>query len=324
MKQCKIGVIGAGVLGSFHLQKCVKNQNVQLCGFFDLSADRRSEVSQKLGVKAYDDVDALITQCDGLIVATPSSTHVEMAAKCLDAKKHVFVEKPLAPTYEEGKFLLDKAVQANCIVQVGHSEAFNAAFVKLLSHKPHPKFIEIHRLAQFSPRGTDVPVVLDLMVHDLQLLLRLCNDEPLYDKIAATGVAVVSDDIDIANARIPFRSGCVANLTASRISAKRMRKIRLFERDCYFSVDLDKEEVERYALDRNATNDTSAMKIGGIPIAFGCEKVTHVDALETELTAFSSAIMGLNGPAGVSGKEALNVLKITDTILSLIATNPVA
>ena len=324
MKQCRIGVIGAGVLGSFHLQKCMKNPTVHTSGFFDVSPDRRDEVSKKLGVRAESDVDALIAQCDGLIVATPSSTHVAMAAKCLDAHKHVFVEKPLAPTYDEGRFLLERAEANGCVLHVGHSEAFNAAFVKLLSYGPHPKFIEIHRLAQFSPRGTDVPVVLDLMVHDLQLLLRLCNEEPVYDRIVATGVAVVSDDIDIANARIPFPSGCVVNLTASRISAKRMRKIRLFERDCYFSVDLDKEEVERYSLDRAAKDDASAMKIGGVPIAFGCEKVTHVDALETELAAFSSAILGTKGPLGVTGKEALSVLKITDAILSLISSNPVS
>jgi predicted dehydrogenase len=238
------------------------------------------------------------------------------------------VEKPLAPSYEQGRTLVARAKERNLVLHVGHSEAFNAAFVKILALGPHPRFIEIHRLAQFSPRGTDVPVVLDLMVHDLQLLLRLCKEEPLYDKIAATGVAVISDDIDIANARIPFPSGCVVNLTASRISAKRMRKLRLFERDNYYSVDLDKEEIEHYSLTRNGAASPAAAPgtplPAGLPIAFSCETVPHADALETELAAFVGDIRGGAEPSGIKGDEALSVLKITDTILSLISRNPVS
>jgi predicted dehydrogenase len=193
-----------------------------------------------------------------------------------------------------------------------------------MSLRPNPRFIEIHRLAQFSPRGTDVPVVLDLMVHDLQLLLRLCREEPLYDKIAATGVPVVSDDVDIANARIPFPSGCVVNLTASRISAKRMRKLRLFERDNYYSVDLDKEEIEHYALTHSPSKPPAGVAPGvALPIAFTRETVPHVDALETELASFVAAIRGADAPGAIQGDEALAVLKITDTILALISRNPV-
>jgi len=320
MNKVTVGVIGAGVLGSFHLQKCQKNPDVSLTGFYDISDDRRHVVSEKLGVSAFETPESLIAASEAIIIATPSSTHVDMAMRCLEAGRHALVEKPLAPSYEQGRTLVARARERGVVLHVGHSEAFNAAFVKLLSLSPRPRFIEIHRLAQFSPRGIDVPVVLDLMVHDLQLMLRLCKEEPLYDKIAATGVPVVSDDVDIANARIPFPSGCVVNLTASRISAKRMRKLRLFERDNYYSVDLDKEEIEHYAL----THANAPVSAGGLPIAFTSEIVPHVDALEAELAAFVGEIRGTAAPTGVQGDEALAVLKITDTILSLISRNPVS
>jgi predicted dehydrogenase len=175
--------------------------------------------------------------------------------------------------------------------------------------------MEIHRLAQYSPRGTDVPVILDLMVHDVQLMLRLLGEEPCYDAMAATGVPVVSHDIDIANVRIPFPSGCVVNCTASRISAKRMRKLRLFARDNYYSVDLDKEEIEHYFLTGTATPGAP------LPVEFSREKPRHVDALEAELAAFVSAIRGEpSAGQGVSGEEALGVLRVTDTIMKLLTS----
>jgi predicted dehydrogenase len=323
MNKVNIGVIGAGVLGSFHLQKCLKNPDVTLVGFYDISEERRRAVSEKLGVVASETPESLIAQSDALIIATPSSTHVDMAMRCLEAGKHTLIEKPLAPSYAQGRTLVARARERGCVLHVGHSEAFNAAFVKLVSYQPSPRFIEIHRLAQFSPRGTDVPVVLDLMVHDLQLLLRLCREEPLYDKIAATGVSVVSDDIDIANTRIPFPSGCVVNLTASRISAKRMRKLRLFERDNYYSVDLEKEEIEHYSLTRTDPAAVSPAAVG-FPIEFTRETVPHVDALETELAAFVGEIRGTGTQDGVKGDEALAVLKITDTIMSLISGNQIS
>jgi predicted dehydrogenase len=324
MNKVTIGVIGAGVLGSFHLQKCLKNPDVTVCGFYDISEERRRAVAEKLGVVAFETPQVLINACEALIIATPSSTHVDMAMRCLDAGKHALVEKPLAPSYEQGRTLVARAKERGVVLHVGHSEAFNAAFVKLLASQPRPKFIEIHRLAQFSPRGIDVPVVLDLMVHDLQLLLRLCREEPLYDRIAATGVPVISDDVDIANARIPFPSGCVVNLTASRISAKRMRKLRLFERDNYYSVDLDKEEIEHYSLTSAQAPSAGAAAAAAGPIAYTSEVVPHVDALESELAAFVGEIRGLGLQAGVKGDEALVVLKTTDMILSLISRNPVS
>ena len=310
MKDIRIGVIGAGVLGSYHIQKCLKNREVAFAGFYDVSPERRAEVSKKSGATAWDDMDGLISDSDGLIVATPSSTHVKIASACIARKKHVLVEKPLAPSYGEGLSLVNRAEEQAVVLHAGHSEAFNSSFVKLLSHKPSPRFIEIHRLAQYSPRGTDVSVILDLMVHDLQLILRLCREEPCFEAIAATGVAVVSDGVDIANVRIPFPSGCVVNCTASRISAKRMRKLRLFERDNYYSVDLDKEEIEHYYLSGPAAPGRP------LPVEFDREKPKHTDALEAELSAFVDDIRGGAALNGVRGREALSVLKITDSILS--------
>jgi predicted dehydrogenase len=316
MTDKRIGVIGAGVLGSYHIQKCLKNKRVTCAGFFDVSPQRRAEVSKKLGVPAWDDMDELIAAADGLVVATPSSAHVSVAAACIAAGRHVLVEKPLAPSYAEGRELVERARDRGIVLHVGHSEAFNSSFVKLRSLNPSPRFIEVHRLAQYSPRGTDVSVILDLMVHDLHCVLRLLGEEPRYDAIAATGVPVVSDGIDIANVRIPFPSGCVVNCTASRISAKRMRKLRLFERDNYYSVDLEKEEIEHYYL-------TGPAKAGeALPVGFGKEKTKHADALEAELAAFVNDISGSPGSGGVTGEEGLAVLKITDTILALIAKDP--
>jgi predicted dehydrogenase len=310
MNNVRIGVIGAGVLGSYHIQKCLKNREVTCAGFYDVSAERRAEVAKKTGATAWDDMDGLIAGSDACIVATPSSTHVAIAAACIDKRKHVLVEKPLAPSYDGGHALVTRAEELGVVLHTGHSEAFNSSFVKLLSHRPAPRFIEVHRLAQYSPRGTDVSVILDLMVHDLQLILRLCGEEPDYASVAATGVAVVSNDVDIANVRIPFPSGCVVNCTASRISAKRMRKLRLFARDNYYSVDLDKEEIEHYYLTGPAQPGRP------LPVALDREKPRHADALESELAAFVGDIRGDTGSNGVKGREALAVLKITDSILS--------
>ncbi len=313
MNNLRIGVIGAGVLGAHHIGKCLKNGSVRLCGFFDSDAGRRQSVKEKFSVPAFDDTDSLLRACDAVILATPGSTHGEIGRKCLDAGKHLLVEKPLAASYDEGLDLVGRARKAGVILHVGHSEAFNPAFGKVLSQCPPPRFIEIHRLAAFSPRGTDVSVILDLMVHDLQLILRLCKEEPAYDKIAATGVPVVSSGIDIASVRVAFPSGCVANLTASRISAKRMRKIRIFAKDNYFSVDLDKGEVERYFLSAGAAAS------GGIPVAVEKNSVPPRDALESELAAFVDAVGGNRSEEAVTGVEALSVLKVSDVILRMIA-----
>jgi predicted dehydrogenase len=314
MDEVRIGVIGAGVLGSYHLGKCLMNKDVRLCGFYDANPDRRRAVNDTFSVKAYSGLADLIGDVQALIIATPCSSHYEIALQCLGAGKHALIEKPLAASYREGAELVAMAQEKDVILHVGHSEAFNAAFTRLQSLQPVPRFIEVHRLALYSPRGTDVPVVLDLMVHDLQLIMRLCGEEPIYERIAATGVPVISHDIDIANVRMAFPSGCVANLTASRISAKRMRKIRIFAPGNYFSVNLDKGEIDRYSL----TPDAGAP--GGTPFTFAQEKVAAIDALEMELRAFVEDIREKTNRRGVGGKEALVVLKAADVILGLLSS----
>jgi predicted dehydrogenase len=317
MDKVRIGVIGAGVLGSYHIGKCLKNADVSLTGFYDLDVQRRQAIREKFSIRGFDDISSLLAVCDAVIVATPCSTHRETAMQCLDAGKHVLIEKPLAASYAEGFDIVRRAKEKGVVLHVGHSEAHNAAFEKLLSFRPIPRFIEIHRLAVFSPRGTDVSVILDLMVHDLQLVHRLCKEEPIYERIAATGVPVVSDGIDIASVRLPFPSGCVANLTASRISAKRMRKIRIFARDNYYSVNLENGEIDRYFITQPPSPGN------GLPVSFQKEIAPPQDALEYELKVFVEAIRGVSCEQAVEGAEALITLKVADVILKLIASGTI-
>jgi predicted dehydrogenase len=317
MDKIRIGVIGAGVLGSYHIDKCLKNSEVSFTGFYDLDSMRRQAIADKFSIRAYGDISSLLAVCDAIIIATPCSTHHETALQCLDVGKHVLIEKPLASSFNEGESIVRRAKEKGVVLHVGHSEAHNAAFEKLLSLRPVPRFIEIHRLAVFSPRGTDVSVILDLMVHDLQLVYRLCKEEPIYEKIAATGVPVVSDGIDIASVRLPFPSGCVANLTASRISAKRMRKIRIFARDNYYSVNLDNGEIDRYFITPPPSTGN------GLPVSFQKETVPPHDALEYELKFFVEAIQGGFREQAVGGAEALVTLKVADVILKLIASGTI-
>jgi len=314
MGDLRIGVVGAGVLGSHHIGKCLLNRDVHLCGFYDADPGRRAVVKEKYGAKAYSDLSTLLGDAGALIIATPCSTHYGIALQCIDAGKHLLIEKPLAASHGEGEALVRLSQQRGTVLHVGHSEAFNAAFIKLQSLNPVPRFIEVHRLASYSPRGTDVPVILDLMVHDLQLIFRLCGEEPLYDRIAATGVPVISNDIDIANVRLTFPSGCVANLTASRISAQRMRKIRIFAPGDYFSVDLDKGLIDHYSLTKNN------IPHGKSPITFAQETVAPADALEMELKAFIDGITGSGERRGVGGREALVVLKAADVIMARLSS----
>jgi predicted dehydrogenase len=316
VNKIKVGVIGAGVLGSYHIGKCLGNPLVDCRGFFDFDPARRQTVGDKFKVRAHERLDSLLDETTALIIATPASTHLDIALKCIERGKHVLIEKPLAASFADGLLLVESAQKRGAVLHVGHSEAFNAAFTKLLSYEPRPRFMEVHRLAQYSPRGTDVAVVLDLMVHDLQLILRLCKEEPDYDRISATGVAVISDDIDIANARIVFPSGCVANVTASRISAKRMRKIRIFSKDNYFSADLDKGEIDHYFLTRDK------VAVHGIPFEFHKETAAPIDALEAEHRAFFSEIQNGVSSGGVPGREALVVLKVADCIMRQLQAKP--
>lgn len=296
MSQLKIGVLGAGHLGKIHL-KLIKNiAEYQLIGFYDLNKEISKSVSTEFGVKAFDSVDELIEECDVVDIVTPTLSHYDCAVKALKRSKHLFIEKPLANTLDEAREMIELCSEANVKVQVGHVERFNPAFIAARPYIDNPLFIETHRLAQFNPRGTDVSVVLDLMIHDIDIVMSVVKSE--VKKISTSGVAVVSDTPDIANARIEFDNGCVANLTASRMSLKNMRKSRFFQRDAYISVDfLDKSsEVVRLKTIESEPEDPLAVTLdlgggkGKKQIWFEKPATEESNAIESELRSLAQAI----------------------------------
>ncbi len=239
----KIGVLGAGHLGKIHI-RCIQQlaSTYELVGFFDPDPEKREAVSAEFGIAAFDSLEGLIEASDVVDVVTPTLSHYDCASQALRASKHVFIEKPITNTLDEAKSLLRLSEEANMKVQIGHVERFNPGYVSALSSLNQPRFIEAHRLSQFNPRGTDVSVVLDLMIHDIDIVLSTVKAN--VRKISASGVAVVSETPDIANARLEFDNGCVANLTASRISLKNMRKSRFFQKDAYIAVDFLERKSE--------------------------------------------------------------------------------
>ena len=238
----KIGVFGTGHLGKFHLNNWKEIPNVQLVGFFDPSDSVAAEVSKRYTLQRFTDADKLIDACDAIDVVTPTQHHFELCEKAIKKGKHVFVEKPMANTMEEAKNLVELVKESKIKFQVGHVERFNPAFLAAKNLELNPMFIEVHRLAQFNPRGTEVSVILDLMIHDIDVILSLVKSD--VKNIYANGVAVMTDTPDIANVRIEFNNGCVANLTSSRISMKKMRKVRLFQKDAYIGIDFLEKKTE--------------------------------------------------------------------------------
>lgn len=316
----KIGVLGAGHLGKIHL-KCIKQtDSYELVGFYDADAENARMVETDLSVKSYSSIDELIDQVDVVDIVTPTLSHFDCASKALKKFRHVFIEKPVVTTPEEARLLVDLAEEAGVKVQVGHVERFNPAFIAATPYIDNPMFIETHRLAQFNPRGTDVPVILDLMIHDLDIVLSIVKAN--IRKVSASGVAVVSDTPDIANARIEFDNGCVANLTASRISMKNMRKSRFFQRDAYIAVDfLDKKtEIIRMRGVDPATADPMAMILdlgpGKLPkqILFDQPEVKPLNAIQTELESFADAINN-NTPPPVTINDGYAALDLAYRII---------
>ncbi|NTW24887.1 MAG: Gfo/Idh/MocA family oxidoreductase [Lentimicrobium sp.] len=299
----RIGVLGAGHLGKIHI-KCIKQiSKYQLVGFYDADADNAKKVEKDLEIRRFESIDELIDEVDVVDIVTPTLSHFDCASRSLRKFRHVFIEKPVVTTPQQALDLIKLASEAGVKVQVGHVERFNPAFIAAAPYIENPMFIETHRLAQFNPRGTDVPVILDLMIHDLDIVLSVVKSE--IRKISASGVSVVSDTPDIANARVEFANGCVANLTASRISMKNMRKSRFFQRDAYISVDfLDKtSEIIRM---RNVDPDSAdplAMILDLGPgkqpkqILFDKPEIIPINAIQTELESFADAIINNTVPS---------------------------
>lgn len=292
----KIGVIGAGHLGKIHLRLLKEIQSVELIGFYDHSPEHSQIVSSELGIPAFSSAEELIDQADAIDIVTPTLAHYEYAVKALRKSKHIFIEKPVTHTVNEGKKLVALVHEAGVKAQVGHVERFNPAFLSARQFLHQPMFIETHRLAEFNPRGTDVSVVHDLMIHDIDIVLSVVRSP--VKKISASGVAVVSDSPDIANARIEFDNGCVANLTASRISLKSMRKSRFFQRDAYISVDFLKKKTEVVRL-KNLVGEPGPLDItidlgnnkGSKIIYFDQPKVEESNAIKMELEQFAESIL---------------------------------
>lgn len=292
----KIGVIGAGHLGKIHLRLLKEIQSVELIGFYDHSPEHSQIVSSELGIPAFSSAEELIDLADAIDIVTPTLAHYEYAVKALRKSKHIFIEKPVTHTVNEGKKLVALVHEAGVKAQVGHVERFNPAFLSARQFLHQPMFIETHRLAEFNPRGTDVSVVHDLMIHDIDIVLSVVRSP--VKKISASGVAVVSDTPDIANARIEFDNGCVANLTASRISLKSMRKSRFFQRDAYISVDFLKKKTEVVRL-KNLVGEPGPLDItidlgnnkGSKIIYFDQPKVEESNAIKMELEQFAESIL---------------------------------
>ena len=317
----KIGVLGAGHLGKIHIN-CIKQiEQYELVGFYDPADETARLVETEMDVKRFESIDDLIDSVDVVDIVTPTIRHFECASKALQKRKHVFIEKPIVATPDEADALKRKADEACVKVQVGHVERFNPAFIAAEPFIGKPLFIEAHRLAQFNPRGTDVPVVLDLMVHDLDILLSIVKSPVQH--VSASGVSVVSPTPDITNARIEFENGTVANLTASRLSMKYMRKTRIFQKDAYITVDFLDKKTEIFRIhdtvdNANPLSTTLTLADGSEKqITFEMPEIKTINAIQTELESFYSAIVHNTTPA-VTIDDGINVLKLAYRILEAV------
>ena len=309
----KAGVIGAGHLGKIHLRLLEASQRYKLIGFYDSNNKNAKTLSREKGYRLFDSLEELIESCEMIDIVTPTLFHHEVSLKAIAKKKHIFIEKPIANSVFEAKEITKAAKEKGVLGQVGHVERFNPAFKAALYAITNPMFIESHRLAEFNPRGTDVPVVLDLMIHDIDILLSVVKSK--VKAISASGVSVISTTPDIANARIEFENGCVANLTASRISLKKMRKTRFFQKDAYISVDFLEKKAEivkmKEAPEKPADFAMILQNAEGQKkeIYFENPVINNSNAILEELEAFSDAIEGKNTPlvSLENGTEALNI-----------------
>ena len=312
----KIGLLGAGHLGKIHLRLLKEIDAIELIGFYDPDVEVRKKVAEEYKVDAFDDMEALIEQVDAIDIVTPTVSHFECADLALKAGKHIFIEKPLTRTLNEAERLIEQVEAQGLVAQVGHVERFNPAFLAVSDRELHPMFIEGHRLARYNPRGTDVPVVLDLMIHDLDVLLSLVKSP--VRSVSASGVSVISSTPDIANARIEFENGCVANLTASRISIKNMRRLRMFQKNNYLVVDFLEKKAEVFRI----SEDPEEQGMLKVEMDSGDEKkyliyelppVEEVNAIQMELEEFAHSIRE-GSPVRVSIQDGFRALKLAHTI----------
>jgi len=321
----KAGVLGAGHLGKIHLRLLEASQHFELVGFYDTDQKNAKALAKEKGYTYFNSPKALIEACEMIDIVTPTLHHHTMALEVLRAGKHIFIEKPIANSVAEAREITQVAEAFGVLGQVGHVERFNPAFKAVKDSITAPKFIESHRLAEFNPRGTDVPVVLDLMIHDIDILLSIVQDK--VKSVSASGVAVISSTPDIANARIEFENGCVANLTASRISLKKMRKTRFFQKDAYIAVDFLEKKVEVVKMKDAPKNPQDfAMILENAEgkkkqIYFENPKIDESNAILEELETFAQAIQKQTEPI-VSLKNGTDALDLAYRVIAAYSQTP--
>ncbi|MCH7721923.1 MAG: Gfo/Idh/MocA family oxidoreductase [Bacteroidetes bacterium] len=328
MNELNVGVVGTGHLGKLHIKMFRDIENCNLVGVHDSNTEQAKLASDKFSVKVFDSLESLLENVNAISIAATTSAHYELAKECLQAGRHIFIEKPITATIPEAEEIVDLANSLNLKLQIGHIERFNPALVSMEKYIIDPKFIQTDRLAQFNPRGTDVAVVLDLMIHDIDIILSLIKSK--VENIEANGVAVVSDNIDIANARIQFENGSVANVTASRISQKKMRKMRIFQRNSYVALDFVTGVSEVYRLlpvDQEVEH--SLISFGEIGVGDKKKRLVyeqpehkHINALKYELQLFVDSVLENKNPV-ITGSDGLRALRIAKIIIDKIQSSKV-
>lgn len=314
----KVGVIGAGHLGKIHLNILSKS-DFNLIGFHDTDVVNSEKLASEKGYVFFKEIDSLINLIDAAVIVSPTTTHFEIAKKCINNGKHIFVEKPLTTNSKEARLINKLANEKNIIGQVGFVERYNQAFISCREFIDKPKFIESHRLSDFNPRGTDVSVIMDLMIHDIDIILNI--NQSKVKKIDASGVSIISSTPDIANARIEFENGCIANLTSSRISLKKMRKTRIFQENAYISIDFLEKDFQVVKIRDKDTNDNENSLI--IKNNLGQEKViffenpdiNEINSIEAELNDFFHSIKN-KSESKVSLNDGLTALEVAEEIMS--------
>tara|TARA_Y100000746_G_scaffold229718_1_gene239891 strand:+ start:322 stop:1284 length:963 start_codon:yes stop_codon:yes gene_type:complete len=309
----KIGVIGAGHLGKIHLKLLNSSKKFDLIGFYDIDKESSEELSKKEGYNYFSNLDSLLSNVDAVDIVSPTTTHFQIAKNVILKNKHVFIEKPITNKSENAKELIDLSIKNNIIGQVGHVERFNPAYVASIEHFNNPMFIESHRLSDFNPRGNDVSVIMDLMIHDIDIILNIVKSK--VKEVKASGVSIVSNSPDIANARIEFENKCVANLTASRISLKKMRKTRIFQKDAYIAIDFLEKELQIVKIkdfDQSKSNLSMVIKTNSGKdkvIYFENPEILQENSILNELESFAESINNKTIPKVtlIDGYEAVSV-----------------
>ena len=322
-KNIKIGVVGVGHLGKYHVKHYSKIDDVELVGIYDIDNLKSNQIAKQYGIRSFVNIDEMIKYIDAVSIVTPTKMHYDIAKVFLNEKKHVLIEKPITRTVNEADELIEIAKKNNVLIQVGHIERFNPALYPLKDLELNPRYIEIQRLAPYTSRGTDVPVVLDLMIHDIDLALSLVGST--VNRIQANGVSIMTNSIDIANARISFKNGAIANITSSRIAKDKVRKIKIFQQDLYITIDFSASITEIYrAMDADQNDDkalmSAPMETNGKQRQIFYEKpmIKSKDALRYELLNFLESIQSYKTPIvdGVAGRNALEIaIKIQNKII---------